>query len=58
MKRLVCFSILLAVILSSSTLAAESVAFVGLSPAPDQDQLTLKSNLVRPEGNGPFQRAV
>ena len=58
MKRLVCFAILLAVILSSSTLAAESVTFVGLSPTPGQDQLILKANLVKPEGNGPFPAVI
>jgi dienelactone hydrolase len=58
MKRLVCFSILLAVILTSSALAAESVTFVGLSPTPGIDQLILKANLVKPEGNGPFPAVI
>jgi dienelactone hydrolase len=58
MKRLVCFSIFLAIILSSSTLGAESVTFVGLSPTSGQDQLILKAKLERPEGNGPFPAVI
>lgn len=58
MKRLVCFSILLAIILSSSTLAAESVTFAGLSPTVGIDPLILKANLVKPEGNGPFPAVI
>ncbi len=58
MRRLVCFSILIAVILSSTTLAAESVTFIGLSPTPAQDQLILKANLVKPAGDGPFPAII
>ena len=58
MKRLVFFSILLATIISSSTLAAETVTFVGLSPTPGTDQLILKANLVKPEGDGPFPAVI
>jgi len=58
MKRLVFFSILLAIIFTSSALAAESVTFVGLSPTPGIDKLILKANLVKPEGNGPFPAVI
>jgi dienelactone hydrolase len=58
MKRLVFFLMLLATILSSSTLAAEPVTFVGLSPTAGIDQLILKANLVKPEGNGPFPAVI
>jgi hypothetical protein len=47
MKRLVFFSILLAIIPSSSTLFAESVSFVGLSSTVGIDPLILKANLVK-----------
>ena len=58
MKRLVGFSILFAIILTSAILAAEPVTFVGLSPTPGIDQLMLKANLVKPEGNGPFPAVI
>jgi dienelactone hydrolase len=58
MKRLVFFSFLLAIILTSSSLAAESVTFVGLSPTPGIDKLILKANLLKPEGNGPFPAVI
>ena len=58
MKRLLYFSFLFAIIFTSSTLAAESVTFVGLSPTPGQDQLFLKANLIKPEGNGPFPAVI
>ena len=58
MKRLVFFSILIAIILSFSPLAAETVTFVGLSPTAGIDQLILKANLVKPNGDGPFPAVI
>ncbi len=58
MKRFFFFSILIAIILSLSPLAAETVTFVGLSPTPGIDQLLLKANLVKPNGDGPFPAVI
>lgn len=58
MKRLVFFSILIAIILSFSPLAAETVTIVGLSPTAGIDQLILKANLVKPNGDGPFPAVI
>lgn len=58
MKRLVFFSILIAIILSFSPLAAETVTFVGLSPTAGIDKLILKANLVKPNGDGPFPAVI
>ena len=58
MKRIACFVVFLAIVLSAATLAAEPVTFVGLSPPPGMDQLILKANLVKPEGDGPFPAVI
>ena len=58
MKRFFFFSILIAIILSLSPLAAETVTFVGLSPTPGIYQLLLKANLVKPNGDGPFPAVI
>ena len=58
MRRVIFLSILLAIILPSFNVGAESVTFVGLSPTPGKDQLILKANLAKPEGNGPFPAVI
>jgi dienelactone hydrolase len=58
MQRLTCFVIFLVIILTAATLAAEPVTFAGLSLAPGVDQLILKANLVKPEGDGPFPAVI
>jgi len=58
MKRLVFFSILIAIILSFSPLAAETVTFAGSSPTSGIDQLILKANLVKPNSDGPFPAVI
>ena len=58
MKRLAFFLILIPIVLSFSTLHAETVTFVGLSPNPSANQLILKANLVKPEGEGQFPAVI